>query len=137
MALSLNEAIFVKAMILHGNKESALKQAFPRLQKGFEKAAIRHMMQNPEIQRHINAGILYVYRDIAGKANVAEPQPLTIEDKMELLRMVIAGERETPKYIVTAQGLKMIFAEPSEQEVREAKIMLKELRLAEKLSWVY
>lgn len=136
MALTASEAIFVRAVIIHGNKLWAVREAFPRLEKGFEQAAIQHLMQNPEVPRHIDAGILYMYRSIVKHTAVQEPQPLTTADKQAMLRMIISGERETPTYIVTAEGLKMILTEPSVQEVEEAKRMLKELDEAEQKEWM-
>lgn len=136
MALTASEAIFVHAVIIHGNKLWAVREAFPRLEKDFEQAAIRYLMQNPEVPRHIDAGVLYMYRQIVKHTTVPEPQPLTVADKQVLLRMIISGERETPTYIVTADGLKMILAEPSVQEVEEAKRMLNELDEAVEKEWM-
>lgn len=137
MALSGSEAIFVKAMILHGNKDRAVREAYPRLEEGFEQAAMRYLMQNPEITNHINAGILYVYRNMIADTAVPQPRPLTVDDKINLLRMVVNGQRETPTYIVTPKGLRVIFSYPSEAEVKEAKYMLRELQEAEKTAWLF
>lgn len=136
MALSFNEAIFVRYMILHGNKLWAVREAYPRIEKGFEQAAIRHLMQNPEVSRNIEAGVLYMFRQIVRHTTVPEPKPLTVEDKKKLLEMIITGERETPTYIVTAQGLKLIFVEPGENDVADAKRMLDELKEAEQMQWM-
>lgn len=137
MALSANEAIFVRGMILYGNKLAAVREAYPRLEKGFEQAAIKYLMQNPEVPRHIDAGILYMYRSMIPGTSIPGPAPLTMADKMQMLRLIIEGERETPTYIVTKQGLRLIFTEPPEQDVEDAKAMLKELQLAEQMEWVF
>lgn len=128
MALSSNEAVFVKCMILQGNKLWAIRNAYPRLEKGFEEAGIRHMYQNPEVQRHIDAGVLYMFRDIVKHTEVPIPAPLSTEDKIDMLELVIKGEREHPAYIATKDGLKIIFVEPDEEEVAEAKRMLRQLK---------
>lgn len=135
MALSSYEAIFVKAVILHGNKLWAVKQAFPRLEAGFEQAAITYMMQNPEVPRHIDAGVLYMFRQIVKHRDVPVPKPLDIDDKMALLQMVIDGRRETAVDIVTREGLRTIFVKPGEEEIEDARKMLKELQDAEKAEW--
>ncbi|MCB9047213.1 MAG: hypothetical protein H6550_13855 [Chitinophagales bacterium] len=136
MALSSTEAEFVRRMILHGNKLWAVRSAFPKLEKGFEDAAIRYMMQNPEVTRHIDAGVLYMFRQIVKHTDIPVPQPLTVQDKMDMLRLIINGERETPTYIVTAEGLRVIFVEPMEDEIDDSRKMLKELQRAEELEWM-
>ena len=127
MALAGSEAVFAKAMILHGNKMRAIKEAYPRLEEGFEQAALRYMMQNPEIQKHIDAGILYMYRDIIKEGPVPDLIEMTMEEKRQLLQLVIDGKREKPEYIITKEGLKIIFTEPSEEDVANARQMLRHL----------
>lgn len=135
MALSSCEAIFVKAVILHGNKLWAVRQAFPRLEKGFEQAAITYMMQNPEIPRHIDAGVLYMFRQIVKHTEVPVPKPMDIWDKMALLQMVIDGKRETPVDIVTKDGLRTIFVKAGEEDIEVARRMLKVMQEEEKVEW--
>ncbi len=135
MALTSCEALFVKAVILHGNKLWAAKQAFPRLEEGFEQAAITYMMQNPLVPRHIDAGVLYMFRQIVRHTEVPVPKPLDINDKMALLQMVIDGIRETPVDIVTNEGLRTIFVKPGEEEIEEARKMQKMLLEEEKTEW--
>ena len=129
-------ALFVKNVILHGNKLWAVREAYPRIEKGFEQAGIRHMMQNPEVPKHIDAGVLYMFRQIVRHTDVPVPKPLTTEEKKRLLEMIINGERETPTYIKTDEGLKLIFVEPGEEEVEDAKRMLRELTEAEQMQWM-
>ncbi len=136
MALSSQEAIFVKAMILHGNKLWAVRAAFPRLEEGFEQEAITYMMQNPEVPRHIDAGVLYMFRQIVKHTVVPEPKPLDTADKKAMLQMIIEGKRETPVYIATAEGLRMIFVKPGEEDIKDARKMLKELQGAEQAEWM-
>lgn len=135
MALTTCEAIFVKAVILHGNKLWAVKQAFPRLEEGFERAAITYMMQNPEVPRHIDAGVLYMFRQIVKHTEVPVPQPLDSNDKRILLQMVIDSKRETPVDIVTKDGLKTIFVKPGEEEIEDARRMLKVMQEEENAEW--
>ena len=127
MALAGSEAIFAKAMILHGNKLRAIKEAYPRLEEGFEQAALRYMMQNPEVQKHIEAGILYLYRDVIKQGPRPELEEMTAEEKQLLLQLVIDGKREKPAHIITKDGLKTIFTEPSEEEIAIARQMLQQL----------
>ena len=136
MALSVHEEAFVKAMILHGNRQRAVREAFPRLETGFEQAALAYMMQNPEIARHIEAGIMYLYREVVSDMKIPAPKPLTIGEKKALLEMIITGERETPAYIATAEGLRVIFVKPGEDDMLDAKRMLRELVQAEKTEWM-
>jgi hypothetical protein len=68
--------------------------------------------------------------------DVPVPKPLTVEEKKRLLEMIIKGERETPTYIKTGEGLKMIFVEPGEDEVEDARRMLRELKEAEQMQWM-
>ncbi len=136
MGLSSSEAEFVKCMILHGNKLWAVKAAYPRLEKGFEQVAIKYMLQNPEVKAHIDAGVLYMFRQIVKHTDVPVPKPLTVQDKMNILKLIISGEREVPTNIVTSEGLRMIFTEPSEVEVINAKRMLDELQRAEDKHWM-
>ena len=135
MALTSCEAIFVKAVILHGNKLWAVKQAFPRLEEGFEQAAITYMMQNPLVPRHIDAGILYMFRQIVKHTDVPVPQPLDINDKMTLLQLVIDGKRESPVDIVTKEGLRTIFVKPGEEEIEDARRMLRVMQEEENAEW--
>lgn len=135
MALTSCEAIFVKAVILHGNKLWAVKEAFPRLEEGFEQAAITYMMQNPLVPRHIDAGVLYMFRQIVRHTEVPVPMPLDINDKVALLQMVIDGIRETPVDIVTNEGLRTIFVKPGEEEIEDARKMQKMLLEEEKTEW--
>jgi hypothetical protein len=135
MALTSCEALFVKAVILHGNKLWAVKQAFPRLEEGFEQAAITYMMQNPLVPRHIDAGVLYMFRQIVKHTEVPVPKPLDVNDKIALLQMVIDGIRETPVDIVTKEGLRTIFVKPGEEEVEDARKMLKMLYEEAKAEW--
>lgn len=135
MALTSSEAIFVKAVILHGNKLWAVKEAFPRLEEGFEQNAITYMMQNPEVPRHIDAGVLYMFRQIVRHTEVPVPQPLDINDKKTLLQMIIDGVRESPVDIVTKEGLRTIFAKAGEEEIAYARKMLKELEDSESSEW--
>lgn len=135
MTLSSCESIFVKAVILHGNKLWAVKDAFPRLEDGFEQAAITYMMQNPLVPRHIDAGVLYMFRQIVEHTEVPVPKPLDINDKIALLQMVIDGVRETPVDIVTKEGLRTIFVKPGEEEVEDACKMQKMLLEEEKTEW--
>ncbi len=136
MALSSQEAAFVKSMILQGNKRWAVRAAFPKLEDGFQESAYNYIMQNPEVQRHIDAGVFYMFRSIVRHITVPEPKPLTYEDKCNMLRLIINGEREKPQYIVTSAGLRMIFVEPSEEDVADAKQMLRELTEAQELQWM-
>lgn len=136
MTLSSNETEFVKCVVLHGNKLWAARSAYPRLEKGFEQAAIKHMMQNPGVVAHIDAGVLYMFRQIVKHTEVPVPAQLTVQDKMNLLKLIINGERQSPSYIVTSEGLKMIFVEPAEDEVADAKRMLSELQRAENEKWM-
>mgnify|MGYP001372803972 CR=1 FL=1 len=135
MALTSCEALFVKAVILHGNKLWAVKQAFPRLEEGFEQAAITYMMQNPLVPRHIDAGVLYMFRQIVKHTEVPVPKPLDVNDKIALLQMVIDGIRETPVDIVTKEGLRTIFVKPGEEEVEDARKMQKMMLEEEKTEW--
>lgn len=136
MTLSSNEAEFVKCVVLHGNKLWAVRSAYPRLEQGFEQAAIKHMMQNPGVVAHIDAGVLYMFRQIVKHTEVPMPAPLTVKDKMNMLRLIINGERESPTYIVTSEGLRMIFVEPDENTIADAKRMLLELEKAEEGGWM-
>lgn len=121
MALTPQEAVYARAMILHGNRHKAIHEAFPKLERGFEQAALRYMDQNPEVRNHIDAGILHFFRDIVTHTVVPQPRPLTTEEKKEMLRLVIEGKRETPLYFVEGGQLKLIFAEPDEETIAQAK----------------
>ena len=136
MALTAQETAFVRTMILQGNKRYAVRAAFPKLEEGFEDAAYTYMMQNPEVPRHIDAGVLYMFKEIVTHTEVPAPQPLTYKDKRDFLQLIVRGEREVPKYIVTKEGLRIIFVEPSEEEVREAEHMLIALQEAEQKQWM-
>lgn len=136
MDLTTQEAIFVKEMVLHGNRDRAIRAAFPRLEEQSKQAALQYMLDNPFIRRHIDAGILYIYRHVIPDVEVNEPVPLSIDEKKSMLAKIISGEREKPEYVSTAEGLKVIFVLPDEEEIADAKHMLQELDDAEQMKWM-
>lgn len=137
MALSSQEAIFAKQMILHGNKERAVRAAFPHLKKGFATTAIKYIMQNPEVQRHIDAGILYIYRHLVTDRIIAEPLELTIDEQAQLLKLIIFGKRLSPRYVATkGEGLQTVFVPPTRDELNDAKWMLAEINKGRDSDWM-
>lgn len=137
MALNSQEAIFAKQMILHRNKVRAVRAAFPHLKKEYTDIAIKYMMQNPEVQRHIDAGILYIYRDIVKDRIIAEPQPLTIDEQIALLKMIIFGKRLSPRFIASkTDGLQTVFVPPTKEELADAKWMLAEINRSRDNDWM-
>lgn len=125
--LSSSEDIFVREMILHGNKERAVRAAFPRMVPEFIVAAIEYMMENPEIRHRIDAGILYYYKGLVRGTMKAEVQPVTVEEKRELLRKIILRRRRHPLYVRTEEGLRMVMAGTTTEEVSDAVYMVAEL----------
>ncbi len=121
---SSTEDIFVREMILHGNKERAVRAAYPRMLPECFPAAIQYMMSNPEVRRRIDAGILYYYKDCFPQLDVPEVQPVSIEEKRALLEQIILRKRKRPLYVRTEEGLRMIMVQPSAQEVSDAAYML-------------
>lgn len=111
-------------MILHGNKERAVRAAYPRMLPECFPAAIQYMMSNPEVRRRIDAGILYFYKDCFPQLDVPEVQPISIEEKRALLEQIILRKRKRPQYVRTEEGLRMIMVQPSAQEVSDAAYML-------------
>lgn len=137
MALSSQEAIYAKQMILHGNSVRAVKEAFPYLKKEFVDVAIRYMTQNPEVQRHIDAGILYIYRHLVTDRIIAEPRPLSIDEQAQLLKLIIYGKRLSPRYVASKDdGLQTVFVPPSKDELADAKWMLAEINKGRDSDWM-
>lgn len=128
---SSTEDIFVREMILHGKPELAVRAAFPRMLPEFIPAAIEYMMENPEVRRRIDAGIIYFYRDYLKNVEVPEVQEISIAQKRELLHRIILRKRKHPQYIRTEEGLRMIMVQPSAEEVSDAVFMERELKLME------
>lgn len=135
MALTKQEATFVKWVILQGDKLKAIKEAYPKLEEGDEPEAIRHIMQNPEVQRHIDAGVLYMFKDIVTHTLVKEPAPLSFDEQCELLRLTINGERSEAKYVVTANGLRMKFVPPDDESRTYAQQTLQSLKDNQQRQW--
>lgn len=135
MALTKQEATFVKWVVLQGDKLKAIKEAYPKLEEGDEQEAIRHIMQNPEVQRHIDAGVLYMFKDIVTHAIVKEPEPLSFDEQCELLRLTINGERSEAKYVVTQEGLRIKFVPPDDDTRQYALQTLQTLRDNQQRQW--
>ncbi|MEZ5017009.1 MAG: hypothetical protein R2800_08140 [Flavipsychrobacter sp.] len=128
MALTSQEAIYVKEVILHGNKLRAVRKSFPLIKEAQLQDAIIYMEQNPLVARHIEAGILYIYKDLLKRSKkiIPEPQPLTTEEQRQLLQLVIAGERKVLHQEKTEHGLlQTVLVPPNYQEVEEAKWLIK------------
>ncbi len=125
---SSTEDIFVREMILHGNKDQAIRAAFPRMVPECIPAAIEYMMENPEVKHRIDAGILYYYKGFVPGTLKAEMEPITLEEKQELLRKIILRQRKRPVYIMTEEGLRMIMATSLPEEVSDAVCMVNELK---------
>lgn len=125
---SSTEDIFVREMILHGNKDLAIRAAFPRMVPECIPAAIAYMMENPEVTHRIDAGILYYYKGLVPGTLKAEMKPVTLAEKRELLRRIILRQRKRPVYVLTDEGLRMIMATSLPEEVSDAVYMEHELR---------
>ncbi|OSZ79130.1 hypothetical protein CAP35_13015 [Chitinophagaceae bacterium IBVUCB1] len=124
---SSTEDIFVREMILHGNKERAARAAFPRMLPECIPAAIQYMMDNPEVRHRIDAGILYYYKDYFPHINVPDMQPITADEKRTLLQRIVLRTYKQPRYIRTEDGLRMIMVQPDNQAVSDAAYMLEDL----------
>ena len=98
---SSTEDIFVREMIVHGNKERAIRAAFPRMVPEFIHTAIEYMMENPEIRHRIDAGILYFYKGLVSGTLKAEMEPVSLSEKRELLHKIILRRRRHPAYVRT------------------------------------
>lgn len=131
MALLPQEQLFVKEVVLHGDKHRAIKEAIPLLSAEYIGEGIEYMMQNPEVQRHIDAGILYIYKEVIPDVKIEEPAPLSFKDKEAMLQLIIAGARKMIRYIKRANGLEIILTPPDDQEIATAKETLELLRKTE------
>ena len=125
---SSTEDIFVREMIVHGNKERAIRAAFPRMVPEFIPAAIEYMMENPEIRHRIDAGILYFYKGLVSGTLKAEMEPVSLSEKRELLHKIILRRRRHPAYVRTDEGLRMVMVSATSEEVNDAVRMERELR---------
>lgn len=126
---SSTEDIFVREMILHGNKERAVRAAFPRMLPECIPAAIQYMMENPDVRHRIDGGIFCFYKDFFPQLDLPDIEPVTIEEKRELLHRIILRRRKHPQYIRTEEGLRMIMVQPLPEEVSDAVYMEQELKL--------
>lgn len=131
MALLPQEQLFVKEVVLHGDKHRAIKEAIPLLSAEYIGEGIEYMMQNPEVQRHIDAGILYIYKEVIPDVKIEEPAPLSFKDKEAMLQLIIAGARKMIRYIKRANSLEIILTPPDDQEIATAKETLELLRKTE------
>ena len=136
MALTKQEETFVKWVILRGDKRMAIQHAYPKLEEGGEREAIRHIEQNPAVQRHIDAGVLYMFKDIVTHAIVKEPKPISFDEQCELLRLTINGERSEVKHVVTPNGLRIKFVPPDETTKQYALQTLQTLRDTQQRQWM-
>lgn len=128
MSLTSHEAIYVKEMILHGNKQRAVRKSLPLIKETHIPDAIEHMEQNPLVGRHIEAGISYIYRNLLKhkKKIIRAPKPLSTEEQRQLLQLVIAGQRKTIQEEKAEHGLlQTVLVSPNYQEVEEAKWLIK------------
>lgn len=117
---SSTEDIFVREMILHGRKEAAIRAAFPRMLPEFIPVAIEYMMEDPDVRRRIDAGIVYFYREFLKGLNIPEPEEVPVAERKELLEKIILRKRMHPQYIRTEDGLRMIMVRPGDAEVTDA-----------------
>lgn len=115
-------------MIVHGNKERAIRAAFPRMVPEFIHTAIEYMMENPEIRHRIDAGILYFYKGLVSGTLKAEMEPVSLSEKRELLHKIILRRRRHPAYVRTEEGLRMVMVSTTSEEVNDAVRMERELR---------
>jgi hypothetical protein len=117
---SSTEDIFVREMILHGKKELAVRMAFPRMLPECIPAAIEYMMQDPDVRRRIDAGIVHFYRDFFEGLNFPEPEEVPVSKRKELLEQIILRKRMHPEYIRTEDGLRMIMVRPTAEQITDA-----------------
>ncbi len=128
--LSSAEDIFVREMILHGNKETAIREAFPRMIRECIPDAIKYMMEDPDVRRRIDAGILYYYKDFLDNIAIPEVPEVSLAERRKLLQQIILRKRKYPQYIRTDEGLRMIMVKPLPQQVSDAVYMERELKYA-------
>ncbi len=131
MALTNPEATYVKEMILHGRATKAVRKAYPEIKEYCIALAITYMTQNPEVQRHIKAGILYIYRSIIKQRKVIhEPEPLSFKEDQQLLQLVIEGKRPVISEVKGADDMtEIVFALPTPEDVEEAKWLQRSRRV--------
>lgn len=122
-----HEEIFIREILIHGNKERACRAAFPYMLSEYVPEAIKYMLDNPEILQRIEAGFIYMYREVIKDCEIPDLPPVSIEEKQKFLRRIISGERRKPVYIKLPQRLAMIMAPCSQDEVDDAIHMYHEL----------
>lgn len=125
------EDLFVREMILHGRPERACQEAFPHMAPEYVADAIAYMMDDPEVRARIEAGIIYFYRDHLNNIEIPPIKEVSIAERRALLKKIIAGERKHPSYVRNGDVLQMIMLPPTEEEVRDAIRMDKELEALE------
>lgn len=128
MRFSSHEDIFIREVLIHGNLKRACREAFPYMLAPFIPEAIKYMMDNPEIVQRINAGFIYMYREVLPEGEVPDLPPISIEQKRAFLQKIISGERRKPKYIRNEVGLAMVMVPYSIEEVDDAIAMDRELQ---------
>lgn len=131
MALASPEAIYVREVILHRNKQRAARKSFPLIKEEQIAEVITYMEQNPLIERHIQAGILYIYRELlkGTKKIIREPRPLTAAEQRQLLQLVISGERKLLKEVPTEYGIMQTVLVPANYgEIEQAQWQLLQLQ---------
>ncbi len=122
------EDIYVREMILHGKKDIAIRAAYPRMLPEFYPEAIEYMMQNPDVRRRIDAGIVYFYKEYLQDVTIPDMPELSIREKRELLHEIILRKRKRPVYIRTEEGLRMIMTDVLPEEVSDAVMMEQQLK---------
>lgn len=122
-----HEEIFIREILIHGNKERACRAAFPYMLSEFIPEAIKYMLDNPEIRQRIEAGFIYMYREVVKDCEIPDLPPISTEEKQKFLMKIISGERRKPVYTKTTKGLAMMMAPFSQEEVDDAIDMYHEL----------